>query len=401
MISLEQIKELAITSPSKIVLLVIDGLGGLPYPETRMTELETARTPNLDRLASEGNCGLIDPVSPGITPGSAPAHLALFGYDPFKYVIGRGILETVGIEFPLQEGDIAARGNFCTVNGDGLILDRRAGRISTEKCTEICRLLNNIKVPGLQLFVSPVKGHRFVAVFRGANLHANISDSDPNQENVMPKRVVSHSPEAENTTVLVNRFLDQAKSILKDFHPANMLLLRGFSKHPDLPSMSEVYKLKPVAIATYPMYRGLAKLVGMDIVNSGESIKDEFLTLGKYYSEYDFFFIHIKGADAAGEDGDFKSKVSVIEEVDTALPLLTKLNPDVIVVTGDHSTPATIKGHSWHPVPFLLCSRWCRTDDVKTFSEKSCAAGCLGRFPTLDVMPLAMANAQKLTKFGA
>ncbi len=401
--TLDQIARIAITSPSKIVLVVIDGLGGLPDPRTGKTELETARTPNLDGLAKKGVCGLVESLGPGLTPGSGPAHLALFGYDPFQFVIGRGVLEALGIDFPLQENDVAARGNFCTVDSKGVILDRRAGRISTEKCADLCQLLDQIKVDGLQPLVRPVRGHRLVLVLRGDNLHPDISDSDPNQVGLKPNDIVALSPEAEKTAAMAGEWMRKARDILADSHPANMVLLRGFSHHPRFPSMNTVYKLRPAAIATYPMYRGLAKLLGMDVIDldDGSSIEEEFATLTGHYANHDFFFLHIKQADAAGEDGNFQEKVRVIEEVDAALPRLLDLHPDVIVVTGDHSTPAVLKAHSWHPVPFVLSSRWCRTDEVAEFSEPACAKGSLGTLPALAVMRLALANALKLTKFGA
>lgn len=401
MISLEQIREIAIASASKIVLLVIDGLGGLPHPETGKTELETAHTPNLDRLAGVSICGLSDPVSPGITPGSAPAHLALFGYDPLRFEIGRGVLEAVGIDFDLKDEDVAARGNFCTVDQDGVIADRRAGRISTERCAQLCQLLGGVGIDGAELIVSPVSGHRFVAVFRGQGLDAELSDSDPHREGVAPRAVSALSSGAERTAQVANRFIAQARLVLADSHPANMILLRGFSKRPDFPAMSQVYKLKPAAIASYPMYRGLAKLLGMAALDTAGSIEEEFATLARHYGQYDFFFVHVKPADSAGEDGDFDRKVSVIEEVDGLLPRLLGLEPEVVVVTGDHSTPAVLKGHSWHPVPLILHSKWCRPDRVAEFSETACARGGLGRFPATAVMPLAMANALKLIKFGA
>jgi 2,3-bisphosphoglycerate-independent phosphoglycerate mutase len=401
--NLELIKKISTPSPTKIVLLIIDGLGGLPNPETGKTELETAKTPNLDQLATKSICGLIDPVSPGITPGSPPGHLALFGYDPVKYneMIGRGLVETLGIDFDLKPEDIAARGNFCTVDSSGLITDRRAGRISTEKCTELCRLLEGIAIEGVKLFVRPVKEHRFAVVFRGEGLAHEVSDSDPQQTGMAPKAVKAKRSTARRTANIANEFITQARAILAGHHPANMVLLRGFSQRPDIPTMSEVYKLKPAAIAAYPMYRGLAKLVGMQLLKTGAAIAEEFATLKQNYADYDFFFLHIKGTDSAGEDGDFNRKVSAIEEIDKALPALTGLKPDVIVVTGDHSTPALLKGHSWHAVPILLYSKWCRADRVGEFSETTCITGGLGRFPATQVMPLAMANALKLNKFGA
>jgi 2,3-bisphosphoglycerate-independent phosphoglycerate mutase len=399
--SLNFIKQISIPSPTKIVLLVMDGLGGLPSPKTGKTELETANTPNLDQLATKGVCGLIDPVSPGITPGSTPSHLALFGYDPVSFNIGRGVVEAIGIDFSLEAGDIAARGNFCTVDETGLVTDRRAGRISTEKCTELCRLLGEMVIEEVKLFVCPVREHRFITVFRGKGLAPEVSDSDPQQVGVAPRAVTALNPQADRMAATANQFVAQAKTTLAKHHPANMVLLRGFSQRPHLPTMGEIYKLKPAAIASYPMYRGLARLVGMKVLETGASIKEEFATLKQNYAGYDFFFVHIKGTDSAGEDGDFDRKVRVIEEVDNALPSLTSLEPDVIVVTGDHSTPALLKGHSWHPVPILLYSKWCRPDRVGEFSESACIFGGLGRFLATQVMPLAMANALKLTKFGA
>jgi len=401
MLSLEQLKEITRQSDSKIVLLVIDGLGGLPRPETGKTELETAHAPNLAELANKGNCGLTDPVSPGITPGSAPGHLALFGYDPIKFAVGRGILEAMGIDFDLKKGDVAARGNFCTIDSKGLVTDRRAGRISTEQNAELCKKLSKITLEGAQLYVVPVKEHRFLLVFRGEGLSGDASDSDPQQVGVTPLNVVALSPKGKKTAKLANDFAAKAETALADSHPANMVLLRGFSQHPNLPTMSDIFKLNPAAIAAYPMYRGLAKLVGMKILNTGATIEEEFDTLVRHYAEHDFFFIHVKKTDSTGEDGDFDAKVRALEEIDRLLPKITALNPDVIIVTGDHSTPAMLKGHSWHPLPLVLYSKWCRADRVREFGETACASGGLGRFPAVEVMPLAMANALKLTKFGA
>jgi 2,3-bisphosphoglycerate-independent phosphoglycerate mutase len=397
----ELMKSLSLASPSRIVLLVIDGLGGLPHPKSGKTELETARTPNLDKLASAGTCGLCDPVGPGITPGSGAGHLALFGYDPLEFNIGRGVLEAVGIDFDMRPGDIASRGNFCTVDKAGSITDRRAGRISSEKAAELCGLLDGIIIDNVKVMVRPVKEHRCVVVFRGEGLNSEISDSDPQQAGVPPKVVTAINPQASGTALIANRFLEKAKAILAAHHPANMVLLRGFSQRPVWPFMQEIYKLTPCAIAAYPMYRGLARLVGMDVLPTGITVDDEFQTLLRNYEKYDFIFLHVKGADSAGEDGDFERKVAVIEQVDSFIPNLLHLQPDVIVVTGDHSTPAVLKAHSWHPVPFLLYSRYCRPVKIKKFGEAECAANGMGRIQAAQLMPLAMANALKLNKFGA
>jgi len=399
--SMELIKKLSQISPDKIVLMVMDGLGGLPDPDTGKTELETARTPNLDKLAARGTTGLIDIVGPGITPGSSVGHLSLFGYDPVRYNIGRGALESVGIDFDLEPGDVAARGNFCTVDEKGLVTDRRAGRISTEKCKELSGVLDGITIDNVKAIVRPVKEHRFIVVLRGEKLDPRMGDSDPQQLGVAPKPVEALDPAAKATAGIVKKFIDEARKRLSGHHPANMVLLRGFAERPHFPSMGEIYKLKAAAIALYPMYRGLARLVGMDILDSGKSLEDEFRALENNYSSYDFFFLHVKGTDSAGEDGDFKRKVGVIEELDMALPGLLKLKPDVIIVTGDHSTPALLKAHSWHPVPLLLNSRWCRPDGADNFGESACASGGLGHFHATKIMPLAMAHSLKLTKFGA
>jgi 2,3-bisphosphoglycerate-independent phosphoglycerate mutase len=401
MIGFEHMKKISRTSPSKIVLFIIDGVGGLPHPKSGKTELESAKKPNLNRIAKDSLCGLIDPVSPGITPGSAPGHLAIFGYDPVKYNVGRGVVEALGIDLELKPDDIAARGNFCTVNDRGIITDRRAGRISTDKNTELCRLLNNIAVDGVEISVLPVKEHRFVLILRGEALSPELADSDPQQAGLAPKKIEALSPQAQRTAEIVNEFVSQARSQLQHEPSANMVLLRGFSRRPDIPSIPEIYKLKPAAIATYPMYRGLAKLVGMQVLPGGESITEQLNSLRRYYADYDFFFIHFKSTDARGEDGNFRAKVQAIEELDNALPNLLSLDPEVLIITGDHSTPATLATHSWHSVPFMLKSKWCRPDNVTEFSEQACLAGGMGRFPATEIMPLAMANALKLDKFGA
>lgn len=401
MADFDLMRELQIANVSKIVMLVIDGLGGLPMEPGGLTELEAARTPNLDHLAAGGLCGLSVPIRPGITPGSGPAHLALFGYDPLKYEIGRGVLEALGIGFDLHDEDVAARGNFCTVDEEGLIADRRAGRIPTEKNIELCKLLRGIKLSDVQVFVETVKEYRFVLVLRAEGLEGGLTETDPQQLGVPPLPVEALVSEAEWTAQLFNQWIAQAKEILADQHPANMVTLRGLAKNPGLPTMKEIYGLRAAAIASYPMYRGVAKLIGMDVLDTGGTLEEEVETLQAHFADYDFFFLHVKKTDSAGEDGDFERKVSILEHVDELVPAILALKPEVLIVTGDHSTPALLKSHSWHPVPTLCHSRYCRADQVDEFSERGCSRGALGRFPAVDLMPIAMANALRLAKYGA
>jgi 2,3-bisphosphoglycerate-independent phosphoglycerate mutase len=399
---LELMQQLAVKNTTKIVMLVLDGLGGLASEPGGPTELEAARTPNLDALAARSACGLSDPVGPGITPGSGPGHLALFGYDPLQYEIGRGVLEALGIGFDLQPNDVAARGNFCTVDAQGLITDRRAGRISTEECTKRVNLLRGITLPGVETFVEPVKDYRFALILRGEGLVGDVEDTDPQRVGAAPLPAAARTPQSQKTADLLNRWIDQAGHVLAGHPPANMLTLRGVAKDPNLTRFPKVYNLRATAVAVYPMYKGVARLVGMDVVDSlGEAPAEEFETVRRNWDNYDFFFVHIKKSDSTGEDGNFDAKVHVIETVDEALPGLLDLKSDVLVVTGDHSTPCMLKSHSWHPLPILLSARTARVDPVTGFGETACLGGSLGRIRHVDIMPLAMAHALRLTKFGA
>lgn len=388
------------TTSSKIILLVLDGLGGLPIQGK--TELEAAHTPHLDRLAARSVCGLTDPIFMGITPGSGPAHLALFGYNPTKYILGRGILEALGSSVKVGKNDLVARGNFATLR-DNLIIDRRAGRIPTSENEKLCQKLNKSlkSVEGIKISLFPGKEHRFVVKFSGEGLSEALSDADPQKDNNPRIPVQALSQEAGKTARLVNNFLDEVTNLLKDSPRATTILLRGFSRYPSLPSMSELYKLKPAAIANYPMYKGLASLVGMKILKAGQNLPDLINALEKNYKDYNFFYIHVKKTDSAGEDGNFEAKKEAIEESDRYIPRLTALQPDVLVVTSDHSTPSLLKSHSWHPNPFLLLSRTSQPDKVTQFSEKECSQGYLGRFQAIYAMPLMLAHADKLKKFGA
>jgi 2,3-bisphosphoglycerate-independent phosphoglycerate mutase len=398
---LELVEDISQPSPSKVVLVAVDGLGGLPNPNTGKTELETAKTPNLDQLIYEGSCGLMDPVRPGIIPGSVPGHLAIFGYDPLTYTIGRGAMEAIGIDFDLQADDVVARGNFAIVDKADIIIDRRAGRISTDRAASLCQLLDGMQIQDTKLTVMPLKDYRFIVVFRGSGLASAVSDSDPQQNGMRPRTIMPLNEPAEKTAEIANKFISKARTILANHHPANMVLLRGFSKRPQFPSLPEIYKLKVAAISSTAVYRGLAKLIGIDVLDTGFTLEEKFNTLEKYYKDYNFFFLHIKQVDTAGEDGNFDLKVQLIEEVDQYLGRMIKLKPDVIVVTSDHSTPAVLALHSWHPVPVLIHSKHCRSDKLTKFSEQSCLRGGLGKFPAMQLMPLVMANALKLGKFGA
>ena len=387
----------------KIVLLVMDGLGGLPLEPGGLTELETASTPNMDRLAAQGVLGETVPIAPGITPGSGPAHLALFGYDPLVHAIGRGVLSAAGIGVPVRPGDVAARGNFCTLDADGKIIDRRAGRIPTEVARPLVEKLRTVQVPGMTVEVNVVKEYRFSIVLRGENLNAALEDTDPQTTGVPPYPVRAALPEAQHTADLLNQWVAEARKVLADEPKANGFTLRGFATDPGLQPYADAYGLKAACIAVYPMYRGVASLVGMDVINfEGDHPEDEFAALAPVWEQYDFFFVHIKKTDSMGEDGNFDGKVKIIESVDAALPDLLALNPDVLIITGDHSTPAKLKSHSWHPVPFLLWApETVIPDGQSEFGERACQQGGLGTFPALDTMPLALAHAERLNKYGA
>ncbi len=401
---LDLLRQLAIPNDTKIVLAVVDGLGGLPHPEAGRSELEAANTHQLDRLAAGSACGLTVPVGPGITPGSGPGHLALFGYDPLRYTVGRGVLEALGIDFDLRPADVAARGNFCTLDAQGRIVDRRAGRIATEQTAALCESLRAIQLPDVTLFVEPVREHRFVLALRSngkAPLSDLLADTDPQREGVAPLGARALAPEAEATASLVRRFVAESRERLHGRSSANGLTLRGFARQPEMPSFPQTSGMRAAAAAAYPMYRGLAKLVGMTVLKTGSTYDDEIETVRAHWSEFDFFFIHYKAADTAGEDGDFGAKMRALDAFDEAIPNLRALGADVLMIAGDHSTPAIMAGHSWHPVPFLLHAKSIRTDEVRAFNERACLQGSLGIFPAVDVMPLAMAHAGRLAKYGA
>ncbi|MGB9821026.1 MAG: 2,3-bisphosphoglycerate-independent phosphoglycerate mutase [Pseudothermotoga sp.] len=394
------LSEIVQPSQTKIVLLVMDGIGDLP--RDGKTPLQAAKTPNLDKLATESDLGQTIPVLPGITPGSGPGHLALFGYDPVKYQIGRGILEALGSNVPVGEKDVVARANFATVK-DGIIVDRRAGRPTTEESSKVVeKLSRSIKeIDGVQITFYPGKEHRFVVKLTGEGLDDKLTDADPQKEGKPILFAEPLSEQAKKTSQVVNELMKRIGQVLSDETKMNFALIRGFSKYPRLPQFPQVYKMRACAIATYPMYKGIAKLVGMDVVETGSTIQDEVNTLKELWEKYDFFYFHVKKTDSYGEDGDFDSKVHVIEDVDKVLPQIMGLKPDVLVVTGDHSTPAILKSHSWHPVPFMIWSLYTRKGLNKSFDEFECARGSIGTIYAVDAMSLMLAHALRLEKFGA
>lgn len=399
---LTQIANIVHPSDRKILLLVLDGLGGLPLETGGLTELETARTPNLDALLPKGGCGLHQPVALGITPGSGPGHLGLFGYDPLVYTIGRGVLEALGIEFDLQEGDVAVRGNFCTVGSGGDIEDRRAGRLPTEESAPLCELLDEIQIPGARWFVRPVKEHRFLVVARPDEpRESDIDDTDPEMTGVPPLPVTARSEASRPLAGMFAAWVDAAREALAGQTRGNMVLLRGFARLPDWPRFPDVFGVRAFAAAAYPMYRGVARLVGMEAAAVDDTLDALAAELERRIGDYDFFFLHVKGTDKAGEDGDFDRKVRIIEEVDAIIPRLLAAGPDVVLVTGDHSTPALMRSHSWHPVPFLMHGGPSRSESAPSFGETECQNGSLGRLHSWELMPLAMARAGRLAKYGA
>lgn len=401
MISSEYTRDLVVRdSDAKILLLVVDGLGGLPHPQTGRSELETASLPHLDALSGEGSCGLISPLGPGFTPGSGPAHLALFGYDPWKNEIGRGALSALGLGLDFGPGDVAARLNFCTVDAQGRVTDRRAGRIPTEEGRRLCQILGQIEIPGVQVQVAAEMEYRAGVVFRGEGLDDRVGDSDPQVTEVPPKALEARDGAASRMVEVADEFLRQAGHLLKDEDPANMVLIRGFGRYPDLPQFDDVYGLKALGIAGYPMYRGVAGAVGMDTAATGWDLESEYEALKAAWDQYDFFYLHVKKTDSAGEDGDFDKKVQLLEEVDAFIPKFLQLGPAVLAVTGDHSTPSVMGSHSWHPVPLAIKSEWAIGDGA-AFSERGCRGGSLGQLPSTAVLALCLAHARRLDKFGA
>ncbi len=400
--------ELTLKIPAKMALVVLDGLGDIATAsQGGMTPLEAARTPNLDALVRSGCAqGRMTPVAPGITPGSGPGHLGLFGYDPLEYQVGRGVIEALGLGVELKAGDVAARANFCTMDAKGIVTDRRAGRIETEVCEELCALLSKKikKVGDAQVIIKPGKGHRFVVIFRGKGLEGPLTDADPHREGLPIPAVApvnAKSAKAKKAAGLVAKFYEAALPLLAKKKPANGFLMRGIAHQPEIPLFEDRYGLKPACLAVYPMYKGLAQLVGMTKVEGAQTIQEQFERYVAEYDNYGFFFIHYKYTDMHGEDGNFEAKKEAIEEFDKALPILLSKKPDVLAITGDHSTPCAVKGHSWHPQPVLLHSELSGNDKLERFSETGANLGSLGVFDAKFLIRYMQANAKMFDKFGA
>ncbi len=401
---LENIRSLTKKGKGKIVMCIADGLGGAPHPDyDGKTELEVARTPNMDVLAGASSLGLMNPVNYGVTPGSGPGHIALFGYNPETLTIGRGVLEALGVGFHLQKGDVAARANFATRDSSGVITDRRAGRISTEDCRRIVEKLASAvsEVDDVKIILEPGIEHRFVMVLRGEGLGDRLKDTDPQKEGLPPNSPVALDDSSQKTARIFSAFLDKALPLIADEPKANALLFRGFAASPQLETFPERYGVKALAIALYPMYKGITRLFGFDVPDISGTLEDEITYLKEKWNEYDFFFLHYKDTDRAGEDGNFPLKVEYIEVFDAVLPEILSLKPDVLVITGDHSTPSLLKSHSWHPSPVMLYSPYAGFDRRKRFTERECATGYLGTFPARALMSLLLANALRLDKYGA
>jgi len=399
--------KLTLPTKAKIALVVLDGVGDIAIKENGyLTPLEAAKTPIMDKLSREAIQGRMTPVAPGVTPGSGPGHLALFGYDPVETQVGRGVIEALGLGLELKVGDVAARANFCSLDADGLVTDRRAGRIETEECERLCAILSKKikKVSNTQIIIQPGKGHRFVVIFRGTGMEGPLNDTDPQREGLPIAESTPLDPsskKAQKAAKLIKAFYDKALPILKDERPANGFLMRGIAHQPDIPTFEQRYKLKAACLAVYPMYKGLAQLVGMDKVEGPQSISEQFNRYLEEYDNYDFFFIHYKYTDMYGEDGNFEAKKKAIEELDEALPILLQKRPDVIAITGDHSTPCPMKGHSWHPQPVLLTSAFSGSDKLDRFTETGANIGSMGVFDAKFLIRHMQAHAMMFDKYGA
>lgn len=414
---LELLKDLAFPNGTKILLWVFDGVGGLPHPESGKTELEMAQTPHLDAFARQASCGGLEPFGAGVTPGSGPGHMSIFGYPVADFDLARGVVEVLGAErvllngeevadFRLRPSDLAMRGNFATLddrNGQKVVSDRRANKIATEESARVCeRLSREIHIEGYEVFVMPGEQHRFAVTIRGPELASGLTDGDPQKSGLAVPPIAATRPAAKRAAEVVNAFVEQATTVLEAEPQANTVLLRGIGTPPEIPTMQELYGIRCAAIATYPMYRGIASLVGMDVLEVGSmSHEDEVATLEKHFDDYDFFYLHIKETDSYAHTGEWEKKAGVLEECDPLFERARALGFDVVIVTGDHCTPCLLMEHSWHPIPTMLWSKTVLAGGSQAYTERECYKGTMGVRPSTDLLPLALAEAGRLKKFGA
>ncbi len=413
---LEMLSTLAHKNDKKILLWVFDGIGGLPHPETGKTELETAVTPHIDAFVARSMTGRTLAFGQGVTPGSGPGHLALFGYPNDQIVIGRGVLEVLGSSevllggervsrFSLSKGDVAARCNFATrqvVGGQAVITDRRAGKPATAVSTALVqRISAEVSIEGVEVFLLPGKEHRFSVVFRGEGLVGEVTETDPQVTGAAALRCEPCTPAAARAAEVVNAFVDQINTILADEPAANTALLRGIAGRPDIPTLPELFGLRCGAIAAYPMYRGIASLLGFDVLGDPKTWAEEVEVLKANYDSYDLFYLHIKETDSVSHLGHFDEKVKIFEQCDALFQAAIELGFEVVIITGDHCTPSTLMEHSWHPIPTVMGHPGCLFDDVGKLGERACARGTLGDIEARDLVPLAMAASGKFLKYGA
>ena len=405
----------------KVLFLIFDGLGDRPIPEFGYkTPLEAAATPNFDALAARSICGLSNALGRGVRPGSDVSHLAIFGYPMERYYTGRGPIEVAGLGIRLQEGDVAFRGNFGTVDGDWNILDRRAGRIRV--VDEFTAAVDGMKIDGVEILVRPGTAHRAGVVFRGKGLSANVTDADPHAEGlpVSLVRPKDDTKEAAFTAGVINKFMRASYEILDRMEanekrrqagqfPANFLLLRGAGMYPTMPTFEQRYGMRACCIAGGGLYKGIGAFLGMDLIEvegatalPDSSVRNKFIAAKKALEQYDFVFTHVKATDSLAEDGNASGKREFIEKCDLAAQELLDLPENVLlVVTADHSTACELKAHSADPVPIMFCSKHVRVDGVTEFGERAFASGGLGRMVGADIMPTVMNVLGKLHLIGA
>ena len=404
----------------KTFFVICDGLGDRPIPKLgRKTPLEYAKTPNLDAIARRGIIGAMNTIDIGVRPGSDTAHMAIFGYDPHVYYTGRGPFETAGLRMEHKDGDICFRVNMGTVDDTLHIIDRRAGRIGDTSA--FARELNGMKIDGVEFFVKAGTGYRMGMIMRGKKLSTHITDIDPGHvgKGVRMCEATDDTSEAKRTAKILNTFVSRAHKLLKrmpvnidrqknGLPQANYLLVRGAGVYPKLPRFFDKYGLRAACFAGAGLYKGIARLIGMDVVHvpgatgkPDSNIRAKVETAIKHRKDYDFFFIHFKGADSCGEDGDVEGKIAYIEKIDDAVAPLLKLKNSLVVITADHSTPCTIKSHSADDVPIVIMGDEVRDDDVHEFSERTCAKGRMGHIKGMHVMPIILDLMGIAEKFGA